>query len=348
MGKFDSIPYGLYKDDNKGFRHSIDKLIIDYELIWIDFATFCNRFTSASGFRLESDRNKVGYNSWFDKSPSSTYGWFRSSFWFPHCNVKYGLYYRPRNMSREAVSDDGESNYNRSVIWNEKKIIRVEFNPNKIYKDPLLKCLLECIRWNCKIGLLIESDYAVDVPLTTNDIFCNSRSTKVVYDDSRYYGKRHIAGRIKIYNKSKEIKDKEKVKINHTISRCESTFRVNELARFDSITTYSNPSGIDNLSNNLHTIAQLVMYASSFGESANDLIHRYIPDKRNRDKIINSIFGNDGEYVLCMEIFIDLLMQYANMYGFWYVFRGVSDEYITYNCPFNAIEKGLDKNADCS
>lgn len=328
MSDFSKIPYGLFKDDYRGFRHSIDKLIIDYELVFHSFSVFVDLFVSRSSFSLVRDRGEDGYNCFFDRPPSSTYGWFRDAFWFAHVNVKHGLYYR------HVFGKD------RHAVWDEKNIVRVEFNPNKCSDSSLWLHLLYCISFCCKCGYLIECDYSVDVPLPTKSIHCSSRASLICYEDSRYYGKRHKNGRIKIYNKAKELRDKDKVNINEIVSRCELTCREGEKLIFHDIRSFSNPDSLSCLSKNLRSIADLILYSSAFGEDAQTLINRFVPDKRNRDKLFSVFLGRDSEDILCSEIFIDLLKQYSTRFGFWFYFLGSSEgEVFTFNCPFSSVSE---------
>ena len=67
----DDLPYGIFTDDNNGFRHSIDKLIINYEALSPSFSfdAFSLEFSSISCFSFCSERGEDGYNSYFHKKP---------------------------------------------------------------------------------------------------------------------------------------------------------------------------------------------------------------------------------------------------------------------------------------
>lgn len=312
------IPYGLSEKDKYGFTHSIDKLVIEYELKdKYDFECFCRKFSQKSGFVFLSDREVEGYNSYFNKRPSSFYSWFTSSFWFESCNVKYGLYVASRILKG---------------VWDIRRVIRLEFNPNKVYENNLFKDLQCLLQFYCKTGVLLELDYAVDVPFKTSDVICQSRANKVIYGDSRYYGQRHKNGRIKIYNKTKEMKDKYKIAFDAQITRNEVTFRCNEAPVFDSLWLSSGISSHIALSPNLRSVCDLLSLLGSYGEDVQELLYRYVPDKRNRDKLIPVLFGDKVTYIFSCEIFYRLLVFYAKLFNFWFVFTG--DYGMVYDCPF--------------
>lgn len=307
----DILPYGLYTDDNNGFRHSIDKLVISYEAISQSFSfdAFALEFSSSSSFSFCSERGLDGYNSFFHKRPSSSYAWFSSAFWFPHCNVKFGSFeYRATEK-----------------LWIECPRLRIEFNPNKIFSDDRLTVLFLLIRKYFKGGTLLECDYAVDVPCRPNSVITQSRKDKIIYNDSRYYGKRHSPGRLKVYNKRREVLDKEKVDIEGDLTRCEVTCVVNKGLSFDGVFLCSGCSDCK-LSSNLRSIADLIVLASSYGEDREELLKRFVPDKRNRDMLIPALFG-EQKIIFNFVIFSELINKYGRIYNFLHTFiiGGVQD-----------------------
>lgn len=326
MSDFDLLPYGAYKDDHQGFRHSLDKLIVDYRLNpGCTFTEFLDFFSSSSSFCFVSERGANGYNSFFDKPPCSAYQWFQSSFWFPHCNVKLGFYY-------------GQSWNGDKSEWKFKDLIRVEFNPNKVFQSALFVSLIGAIKLFCKCGILVEVDYAVDVPCNCNQIITQSRMTKVIYNDSRYYGKRHEHRRLKVYNKKREVHDKEKIDLKNPLTRCEITFRLSGEIDYFSCFLSSGFSEVK-LSNNLQSIADLISLLSAYGEDREELLKRFVPDKRNRDMLQPALFG-ECHVVFDFVRFYQLLVFYSDLYNFGYYFTGPLGQ--SYNLGCNAKCISLD------
>lgn len=308
MGDYDKLPYGAFKDDNKGFRHSIDKLVVDYRLnTGCTFTAFLEFFSSLSSFCFVSERGAEGYNSYFEKPPCSAYQWFQSSFWFPHCNVKLGFYY-----GRTWKDDKAE--------WKFKDLIRVEFNPNKVFQSSTFIFLMQAIKRFFKRGVLVEVDYAVDVPCKCSLIVTQSRMNKVIYNDSRYYGKRHEHRRLKVYNKKREVLDKEKIELSNDLTRCEITFRGSCDIDYFSCFLSSGASSCK-LSKNLQSIADLLFLLSSYGEDIEELLKRFVPDKRNRDMLEPALFG-ERVVVFDFVYFYDILAFYCDFYYFAYYFTG--------------------------
>ena len=170
----DIVPYGIFKDDYRGFRHSIDKCIIVYPFAKPDqFNSFCSRFSLLSGFVYQSDKSIEGWNCYFDKPACSSYSWYASSFWFPHCNVKYGAYFRNMNVST------------KKPVWEKRQYLRIEFNPNKVSSDPCFCALMDCVSEFCLTGILEEVDYAVDIPTSTSHVITQSLKDKVISQRER-------------------------------------------------------------------------------------------------------------------------------------------------------------------
>lgn len=309
MSDYEKIPYGAYKDDSRGFRHSVDKLIIDYPLNSdCSFTGFLDYFSKSASFLFVSDKSLDGYNSYFDKPPCSYYSWFQSAFWFPHCNIKLGFYYH-------------ENYKGQSCEFKIKKLLRLEFNPNKVFQDITFCALIEAIKRFFGFGVLVEVDYAVDVPCSTDRVITQSRKTKIIYNDSRYYGKRHTHGRLKVYNKKREVFDKEKITLDHDLTRCEVTLRgYDEVSCFSCFLSGSVCCG-RRLSNNLQSIADLILLASSYGEDIQECISRFVPDKRNRDMLEPVLLG---ERVAIFDFirFFELLVFYSDLYRFAFYFSG--------------------------
>ena len=309
VSDYDKLPYGSFEDDRRGFRHSIDKLVVDFTLLpGFSFGDFLSSFLNESSFLFVSDRGEEGFNSYFDKPPSSHYSWFASAFWFPHVNVKFGAY----NMK------DWKDN---TVEVKIKPLLRLEFNPNKVFQDGIFCTLIRCINRFFSVGTILEVDYAVDIPCLTSSVICQSRKSKVIYNDSRYYGKRHTHGRLKIYNKAREIHDKEHITLDGPLTRCEITLCLG--CDFDPLNVFlcSGPLNGIKLSKNLQSIADLIILASSYGEDREELVYRFVPDKRNRDMLRPVLFG-DKEIIFDFVRFYNLLVFYSDLYYLRFHFSG--------------------------
>lgn len=301
------LPYGLQivrEVDNS--VHSIDKLILRF---YIDntqtldvFNSLVDVLQSSSDWRLSLDSPRNGYK---DKRPSSHYSWFQSSFWCDGLNVKIG------EFSKHGLK------------WWLSSVVQVEFNPNKSFLRIDIGKILQWLIEHSKTILLKECDYAVDIPCKTSSILVQSTQDHVSYNDSHYYGKRHINGRIKVYNKRKEVKDKEKIDIGHEITRCEYTCTFDGKLDFGKVGYYGGKiQNTEGLSTNLRSICNLLYVLQDLGQDTKSLLMQYVPDKRNRDKLIPCLFG-DRQQVFDVSILQKLLTMYKKLYIFEYRFEDV-------------------------
>lgn len=284
--------------------HSIDKLIIFYYLHYSDldsvFESLVSVLESHSDWRLSLDTNRNAYK---DKSPSSHYSWFRSSFWTDGLNVKIGEFSR------------------HGLVWWLSSIVKVEFNPNKSFMRVDIGQVLDWLRVHSYQSILRECDYAVDLPCLTSSVITSSRKDKVTYNDSRYYGKRHVNGRLKVYNKRREVLDKEKIELGFDLSRCEITCCFDSPLDFSIATVVGDcDNDVSSLSPNLRSIVGLLSQCVSYGDDPQELLHRFVPDKRNRDKLLPFVVGQSDHFVFELRIFLDLLSMYRELYGFTYMF----------------------------
>lgn len=302
------IPYGLTVNGEKGSVHSIDKLIISY---YIDgdlescFHSLVDILEKFSDWRLCLDREEGTPNAYLNKRPCSAYSWFSSAIWTDGLMIRLGQFLK-----------------HPVVGWWRNSRVRVEFNPNKSFLRVDIGSVLEWLSsHSSKSGLLDECDYAVDIECPCSSIDCCSKKDRVIYNDSRYYGKRHTNGRIKIYNKSMELLQKSKIQLESLVTRCEVTCRWGEGLKFDEVSTLLSPNNhLSGLSSNLQSIVHLINLLSMYGEDKLELIRQYVPDKRNRDKVSPFLVGVPVSFVFDFSIFLRLLTDYQRLYHFSYSF----------------------------
>lgn len=310
-----SIPYGLHFKLH-GCVHSIDKLILIYFLREPFSKVFdhCLSLLESSGFHFCDDRSSKDYNGYRNSKPSPGFYWYNSSFWSDSFRLFAGSYHR---------GIDHPS-------WDVQNIIKVEFNPNKtLFFHPEYQPVFDYLRlvssYDHNLGLpsifVSELDYAVDVPCKTSQIVCRSLKDKVTYQDSRYYGKRHNHGRLKIYNKKSELMAKDHISLASDLTRCEITIKDKGILDF-SVLTFNSVLYSDSsiLSSNLKSIVNLIDLLMEYGEDAQDLMSRFVPDKRNRDKILPFLVGDVSFQVFDLITFFHLLELYKERFGFSYLF----------------------------
>lgn len=93
----------------------------------------------------------------------------------------------------------------------------------------------------CFVFSIPRIDYAMDVPEPIKKFYVLSRKIETYYGSTRYYGVQGLTGRLRVYDKRKEQKDKEKKDIGHELTRFEweqrgnrdFNFTFDKINRFD-------------------------------------------------------------------------------------------------------------------
>jgi len=99
--------------------------------------------------------------------------------------------------------------------------------------EPVLKFLREY----CVDGSLVRYDYAIDVPVSLDDVLVvSSRKERGLYRGTRYLGRRHAHGYCKIYDKGAEQHE------DVVLTRIEYTFDPRIPPAFDNIMIRGGPS----------------------------------------------------------------------------------------------------------
>lgn len=73
----------------------------------------------------------------------------------------------------------------------------------------------------CFVFSIPRIDYAMDVPEPIKNFYVLSRKMETYYGSTRYYGVQGLTGRLRVYDKRKEQKDKEKKDIGYELTRFE-------------------------------------------------------------------------------------------------------------------------------
>lgn len=305
-----SLAYGYTIQDRVG-THSIDKLIVDYKLSCSHDDAFRSCFLAVErvdpSWSYQPDKTQDGYNGFLDSRPCSRFSWFTSGFWFDHVNLKSGFF------QRKVLTK----------TWELVNKIRLEFNPNKCFDDIRFKALMTALLPLVDWGQVVECDYTVDIDTPLQRILCLSKKDRITVGLNRYYGKRHSNGRIKIYNKAKELREVQKLPFEGELSRCELTCREGECVSFDDVKllAYNSIYKIADLSANLRTIYALITLLQLHGEDGEELLRNFVPDKRNRDKLIPFVLGDVCIDVFSKSVFTDLLTMYADEFRFNWCFN---------------------------
>lgn len=199
--------YQNQKSDCHGYIHSIDMVVIDYYL-----KGSYKKISEMLCKLFEDD----GVKSSLGNVPNFKYQYYVDMIW---CN---GIVFHLGKYTDYDKTDKS---------WSTLDVLRLEVNPNKHLGTPLMDKTLEFIKEWCTDGCLIRYDYAIDIPVEISDVLViGSRKEKGLYKGTRYFGRRHTHGYLKIYDKAKEQKD------SGCITRVEYTYKASEIPMWENIT----------------------------------------------------------------------------------------------------------------
>jgi len=208
--------YLVKLQDERGYVHSIDKLSV----AWI-YGT-PGRYTHPF---LDKVRDQIielckGYDLAYEVKSNlkamSAYSW---TYHFIKC--RFGI---PVFIGYQNVGKGGDVEL--------KNIVRLEFNPNKVYEeDNLIDDIIRLLNALKPSDVAVKRlDYAIDIPVPLEDVVVlQSRKDKRCYKGTVYLGKRMTHNAIKIYDKQKEQN------LDTPLTRFEITCKANHKIKFDNV-----------------------------------------------------------------------------------------------------------------
>ena len=208
--------YVVKLQDERGYVHSIDKLSV----AWI-YGT-PGRFTHPF---LDEVRDQIielckGYDLAYEvKSNLKAMSAFSWTYHFIKC--RFGI---PVFIGYQNVGKGGDVEL--------KNIVRLEFNPNKVYEeDNLIDDIIRLLNALKPSEVAVKRlDYAIDIPVPLEDVVVlQSRKDKRYYKGTVYLGKRMTHNAIKIYDKQKEQN------LDTPLTRFEITCKANHKIKFDNV-----------------------------------------------------------------------------------------------------------------
>lgn len=168
-----------------------------------------------------------------------------------------------------------------------KNIVRIEFNPNKVYEqnsliDDLIRVLDAFRPREKKVNRL---DYAIDIPVPLdNVVVLQSRKNKRSYDGTIYLGRRSSHGAVKIYDKQKESN------LENPLTRFEITCKQGHLIKFDNVGIMKGEKmENEKMTSNTRTIVKMCLALKEAGYDYSDFIKGL--NARKRKEVINFVEG---------------------------------------------------------
>lgn len=156
--------------------------------------------------------------------------WNRLSYTFDHC----------RDAGHVMTEDFVTKRYGREVrivqdcgfhleMWRSDKpgepySIRLDYNPNKSSETWIGMNIFDAIRRipnQSYVFDLQRVDYAYDIPVPLDMVYVLSRKQEGSFAGTRYYGVAGSNGRLRVYDKRKELKDKDGIDVGCEVTRVE-------------------------------------------------------------------------------------------------------------------------------
>lgn len=274
------VNYFLQEKDENGFVHSIDNLVIVYDINPIYQNDYLDIMLDSLHNLRDACKHDINYWERLNVNACSKYSWYCN-----HVHMDDGIYLSIGHY-REGIKE--KHSY---VVF---PLLKLEINPNKHYDKPVFKDLQKIINRFCISGMLKKYDYAIDIPCKISDIkVFNTRKEPGLHKGTRYYGQRSRDGFVKIYDKTKESKlDYSLTRVEHTFDMIRQSGKEKSFTPFHVLQSGTAESS-EELSKNDMLILNLCMRLSLNNLEFEDLLQGL--DKRKKRKIYNNLYGNFKE-----------------------------------------------------
>ena len=287
------VNYFIKETDCNGYVHSIDNLVIVYDINPIYQSDYLDIMIDSLHNLRDSYQNDINYWERLNVNACSKYSWYCN-----HVHLDDGIYLSIGHY-REGIKET-----HTYVVF---PLLKLEINPNKHYDKPVFKDLQKIINRFCVSGMLKKYDYAIDIPCKINDVqIFNTRKEPGLYKGTRYYGQRSRDGFVKIYDKTKESDlDSFLTRVEHTFD----TIKHSKAKSFTNFSVLSNSadSDLSALSSNDLVILNLCKRLVTAGLECDDLLVDL--NFRKRKKIYEFLNGGYKEITFNQEIHDKLISQ---------------------------------------
>lgn len=220
----EKIPYYLTRIDDKEYVHSIDMMYLEGFGAYPDFKPLCNKYHIT--FESGPSNRKNKYISIFEYFNFDIVGLDLCEF------IGYG-----QNQTYFDENSETWVSKDRKLVNAPYWVLR--FNPNKICTKPYFqdfkKIIVDWSKENPNLLFLKKFDYAVDIDIPIHLLSITTRKTSGRVGTTLYFGKAGRHGYLKIYDKTKELKEQQHIDISGVHTRLEYTFIAKNDFSFDDI-----------------------------------------------------------------------------------------------------------------
>lgn len=292
------VNYFLCETDNNGFVHSIDNLVIVYDINPIFQNNYLDIMIDSIHNIKEEYKHDINYWERLNVNACVKYAWYCN-----HIHLDDGIYLSLGHY-REGIKER-----QTFVIF---PLLKLEINPNKHYNKPVFKALQDIINKFCVSGTLKKYDYAIDIPRNIADVqVFNTRKELGLYKGTRYFGQRSRDGFMKIYDKSKEAKlDTPLTRVEHCFDTVKHSFEKS----FTTFHVLDSSSVSSDISKTDSVIVKLCNMLKANNIDYMDILQGL--DKRKRWKVMEYLNGGYKEITFNQELhdkLIDQVMEKFNV-----------------------------------
>lgn len=203
------MEYFFSVKDSNGYIHSIDDLVITYDIKRI--GTKCLDELLEEFHKIKEKYSDVNYWEKLNVSPCRRYFFFQNI-----VHLDDGI-----TIFLGHYSDFDKDKHEHYAF----PLIRLKFNPNKHASKPIFQDVMKVVNEYCCDFRLNLYDYAIDIPVAPDDVqVFGSNKEKGLYKGTRYYGQRNKNGFCRIYDKQKEQDlDTPLTRVEHVFSLTKAT-----------------------------------------------------------------------------------------------------------------------------
>lgn len=287
------VNYFFKEVDENGYTHSIDNLVIVYDINPIYQNDYLDIVIDSIHNLRDTYNGQINYWERLNVNACSKYSWYCN-----HVHLDDGIYLSIGHY-REGIKE-----LHSYVVF---PLLKLEINPNKHFEKPVFQDLQKIINRFCVSGMLKKYDYAIDIPCKINDVqIFNTRKEPGLYKGTRYYGQRSRDGFVKIYDKTKESD------LDMFLTRVEHTFDTIKHSKEKSFTAFHvlqpdlQNTSVD-ISKTDSVIVSLCNLLKANSIEYMDVLQGL--DKRKRKKIIEFLNGGYKEITFNQELHDKLISQ---------------------------------------
>lgn len=131
-------------------------------------------------------------------------------------------------------------------FYDDAPVVQFDFNPNTVHTATdavMLDVLTFALSYMRSSSAVYDvrvkrADYALDVPKSYRELYVYTRKSEGHKRTTRYYGDEKSSGRLRVYDKTLEQKEKYRVDLGYDLTRCEWVQRNEKPFNYDAIGTF--------------------------------------------------------------------------------------------------------------